>query len=83
MQTVSVTPVASGWAVRTTSIDNELFFRSGAAAERAARRLADGFVRSGEAVEITVHLKDGSRAGRFVCAPAAKAAPDQRSLESA
>lgn len=65
MQTVSVMPAANGWIVRADGIQNDLAFRSGAAAEAAAVRLAEAISASGEPVEIRVVLKDGSQAKRF------------------
>ena len=69
MRSITVTPADSGWAVRSDAIDNHLVFRSGAKAEEAAKRLGQALADSGELVQIDVHLRDGERAGRFVCVP--------------
>jgi len=69
METVFVVPAESGWAVRSQAIENEMLFRSGARAERAARRLAHALAARGEYVELSIHLKTGELAGRFVCPP--------------
>jgi hypothetical protein len=66
---VSVIPVSGGWAVTTRSLAGPMVFFSGAKAEAAARRLAETIARRGETVEIRIYLRDGSLAGRFVCAP--------------
>lgn len=69
MKTVSVVPAAHGWAVRSDAIDNELFFRTGAAAERAARRLAESLSQAGHAAKLSIHLRDGSPVATFLCPP--------------
>lgn len=74
MQTVSVMPTANGWIVRADGIQNDQAFRSGAAAEAAAVRLAEVISASGEPVEIRVILKDGSQAKRFAVPNATSAA---------
>ena len=56
METVSVVPAGSGWAVRSPAIANEMLFRSGARAERAARRLAAALAARGDYVELRIHL---------------------------
>ena len=70
MQVVSVMPAESGWSVKSNAIANEMLFRNGGRAERAARRLAHALAARGEFVELRIHLRDGSLAGRFVCPPA-------------
>lgn len=52
-RTISVTPVADGWAVTAPDMET-LVFRSGARAERHARALAAGLARAGEAVQVRV-----------------------------
>jgi hypothetical protein len=69
---VSVIPVSGGWAVTTRSLAGAMVFLSGGKAEAAARRLAETIARRGETVEIRIYLRDGSLAGRFVCAPMAE-----------
>lgn len=71
MEVVSVVPAESGWAVRSNAISNEMLFRHGSRAERAARRLAHALAARGEFVELRIYLRDGSLAGRFVCPPPA------------
>lgn len=69
MKTVSVMPAAEGWVVRSDAMDNELYFRTGAEAERAARRIAEAAARAGEPAELTILLRDGGKAARFICPP--------------
>jgi hypothetical protein len=66
---VSVIPVSGGWAVSSGVIAAPLVFFSGGKAEAAARRLAETIAHRGETAEIRIFLRDGSMAGRFVCAP--------------
>ena len=44
-------------------------FRSGRAAEKAARAMGERLARAGDTSEISIFLRDGSRAAHFVCAP--------------
>ena len=67
VQAITVAPSANGWKVTSDFFKSEMFFRSGARAEAAARRLASRIAAIGEAVEIRIFLRDGSLAGRFVC----------------
>ncbi len=83
MEVVSIVPAESGWAVRSNAISNEMLFRHGSRAERAARRLAHALAARGEFVELRVHLKDGSLAGRFVCPPPSPPPPPTLGLERA
>lgn len=86
METVSVVPAGSGWAVRSPAIANEMLFRSGARAERAARRLAAALTARGDYVELRIHLRTGELAGRFLCpppSPAAEPAPEARPATAA
>jgi len=69
VHTVSVIPVSGGWAVSARAIAAPMVFFSGAKAEAAARRLAETLAHRGETAEIRIFLRDGSMAGRFVCAP--------------
>jgi hypothetical protein len=66
MDMIDVRPLAVGWLVEGGSFDNGLTFRSGAAAERAARRLAEQYARAGRATAVRIFLRDGSLAGRFL-----------------
>lgn len=71
---ISVTAAEGGWSVRSSGADNEMMFLSGAKAELAARRLGDKLSKQGHTAEIRIYLRDGSLAGRFLCAPAAEMA---------
>ena len=66
MRRIAVTALPDGWKLTIDDIANDMVFRSGRAAERAARRLADRLARAGVWSEIRLHLKDGSLAARFV-----------------
>lgn len=70
-QTIEVTPLPSGWAVRSPVLPNDLIFARGSAAEGAARSLAERLSAAGQPVKLTIKLKDGSIAGRFVLPPRA------------
>ena len=65
MWMISVYPFDLGWAVRVSQIANDLVFRSGADAERAARLLGRRLAEAGEAVQIEVLARDDSVAGRW------------------
>ena len=69
VQAITIKPSADGWAVRTEAFDSEMFFRSGAEAEAAARRLGTKIARTGAAVEIQIFLRDGALGGRYLCPP--------------
>ncbi|CAN7608612.1 hypothetical protein LJR164_004473 [Phenylobacterium sp. LjRoot164] len=75
MKTVYVIPAAEGWIVRSDAIGNELYFKTGAAAERAGRRLAEGLARAGHAAKLSIVLRDGSPAANFLCPPLEVPAP--------
>ena len=66
MHLIMVEPFGDGWTVRSSQVDNDMPFRSGAAAETAAKALAERLARAGEAAEIRVFLRDGALAARFV-----------------
>ena len=72
MKRIAVTALPDGWKLTVDDVGNDMVFRSGRDAERAARRLAHSLARAGEWSEIRLHLKDGSLAARFV-SPAAHA----------
>lgn len=63
---IAILPADGGWLVRCNALDNALAFRSGASAERAALRLAQGFADAGTDTQISVFIRDGSLAKRFV-----------------
>jgi hypothetical protein len=69
MDVIAVEAVDGGWALRHGSVDNAQLFTSGAKAEDAARRLGARLSDAGELAEIRIYLRDGSLAGRFLCAP--------------
>jgi len=70
MRRIAVTALADGWKVTVDGVANDMVFRSGRQAERAARKLADRLARAGLESEIRLYLKDGSLAAKFIC-PAA------------
>jgi hypothetical protein len=72
MHIIAVQPINGGWAVRSTSFENDLIYQSGGAAEAVARELGEKLAAEGQRSEIRIHLRDGSIVARFVCAPAAK-----------
>jgi len=67
VRVIVVEPLAHGWAVRQSSVDNSQVFASGAKAEDAARRLAARLAKAGMAAEIQVYLRGGALGGRFLC----------------
>ncbi|MEW5686072.1 MAG: hypothetical protein AB1942_14220 [Pseudomonadota bacterium] len=66
---LSVEALPFGWVVRTGQVDGDMLFHTGAAAEAAARRLAVRLARTGVPAKLTVRLRDGSVAGRFIVPP--------------
>jgi hypothetical protein len=62
---IEIVPAEGGWMVRSDAIENELFYRSGASAESAAVRLAQGLAEAGEHTRIDIRSRDGSLARRF------------------
>ena len=75
---IFVAPAETGWSVRSDGFENDMLFLSGAKAETTARKLAEKIATSGEHAEVQVRLRDGSLAGRFVCAPAGVNSADAR-----
>jgi hypothetical protein len=67
--TISVTPQQDWWLVHVGTCENDMAFFSGAKAEAAARGLAQRMAARGVTTAILVYLRDGSVAGRFICAP--------------
>ncbi len=63
---ISVIPIGDGWAVRSSNVENEMLFSAGAKAEAAARDLARRYAESGAAAEVSIFLRDGALAGRFL-----------------
>ncbi|WP_312165438.1 hypothetical protein [Phenylobacterium sp.] len=68
---ILVAPAGDGWVVRSEAFDNELVFEAGGRAEAAARALADRYARAGSAAEVSIFLRNGDLAGRFVHGAAA------------
>lgn len=66
MKSIEIVPAECGWRVRSDAIENDLFFRSGASAESAAIRLAQGLADTGEHASIEIYIRDGSLARRFM-----------------
>lgn len=66
MRRIAVTALPDGWKLTTDNIANDMVFRSGREAERAAKRLADRLARAGVWSEVRLHLKDGTLAARFL-----------------
>jgi hypothetical protein len=66
MKRIAVSALPDGWKLTIDDVDNDMIFRSGRDAERAARRLAGRLARAGFWSEIRLHLKDGSLAARFL-----------------
>jgi hypothetical protein len=70
---ITVVPAGDGWAVRSAGFENDMLFAAGAKAEAAARDLARRVSASGETVEVSIFLRNGALAGRFLHPAAAKA----------
>jgi hypothetical protein len=66
---IVVAPAESGWRVHSQLLSIDQHFRSGAKAEVAARAIAEGLADQGISTEIHIFLRDGARAGKFICAP--------------
>jgi hypothetical protein len=67
VNTISVEPLAGGWAVRHPHAANPQVFVSGARAEEAALRLGGRLAKAGQASEVVVYLRGGALGGRFTC----------------
>lgn len=65
MKAIEIIPAEGGWMVRSNAIENQLFFTTGASAESAALRLAQGLAEAGEESQVEIYLRDGSLARRF------------------
>lgn len=65
MKVVEIVPAEGGWMVRSDAVENEMFFKSGASAESAAIRLAQGIADAGEHTRVEIYVRDGSLARRF------------------
>ncbi|RZI57986.1 MAG: hypothetical protein EOP94_03460 [Zymomonas sp.] len=69
MKRIEISPVDSGWMLRTEAMESVLFFKSGASAESAAIRLAQGLADAGEEAAVEIFLRDGSLGRRFTTPP--------------
>lgn len=69
MEKIVVEPLSGGWAVRSDIMDNAMVFRSGSAAEDAARTLALRLARLGEPVKLHLRLRNSATEARFICLP--------------
>jgi hypothetical protein len=65
---IIVKPALGGWQVACDARGHRQCFASGATAEAAARQLGGAIARGGQTAEIHIFLRDGSLAGRFLCA---------------
>jgi hypothetical protein len=79
MHLIKVTPLALGWRVCTQGLANDMVFKSGRAAELAARSLAARLSRAGQSAEVLIELRDNSIGARFSLPPARS----KRELEAA
>ena len=75
-QTIKVEPCGKDWKLRSQALD-EMTFQSGAAAEAAARLLADATAKSGLGAEVQIYLRDGSLAGCLPYPPKSPSASGQ------
>jgi len=62
MCTIEVAPAPGGWQVTLPLVANAMFYRSGRAAEAAARTLAARLARRGLTSRLKIYLRDGSLA---------------------
>jgi hypothetical protein len=69
MHTIKVAPLADGWRVCADTVANDMVFRSGRAAELAARALAARLSRAGMPTEVHIHLRDHTLGARFSLGP--------------
>jgi len=69
MDTIVVEPLKGGWSVRADTVANDMVFKSGRQAEDTARALALRLANNGRPVRLTLKIKDGQVAARFVCLP--------------
>ena len=83
MKAIEIVSAEGCWMVRSDAIENELFFMSGASAESAAVRLAQGLVDAGESAQVEIYVRDGSLARRFVVPSLRLVNPERLVAESA
>lgn len=63
---IVVAPDGDAWIVRSEELQTELTFAQGGRAEIAARALADQLAAEGRTTEVSIYLRDGALAGRFL-----------------
>lgn len=63
---IFVAPAGDGWSVRSETFENDLLFEAGGRAEAAARALATRYAEAGSPAEVSIYLRNGDLAGRFV-----------------
>ena len=66
MKTISIAPAGVGWMMRSDAIGSELLFHTGASAESAAVRLAQGLAEVGRSARVEIHLNDGALGRKFL-----------------
>jgi hypothetical protein len=69
MHLIKVAPLPDGWRVCADALANDMVFKSGRAAELAARSLAARLSRAGLPAEVRIHLRDNSLGARFAIMP--------------
>lgn len=79
MHSIKVEPLGEGWAVSVDGLAEPQVFRSGRVAEQTARSLGEKIAAAGDYAEISIYLRDGTHASRFVCVPG----PAQRGVPCA
>lgn len=57
---IKVEPIGRDWRVHDNTFGEDMMFHSGAAAEAAARVIANASARSGHGAEVQILLRDGS-----------------------
>ena len=60
MSIITLVPHAAGWTMTTDTVANDLLFRSGAEAEKAAINLAERLFQAGLPCEVRIHLRNGA-----------------------
>ena len=68
-QTIKVEPYGKDWKVWSETLDEDMMFQSGAAAEAAARLLADAAAKACGSAEVQIYLRDGSLGARLTYPP--------------
>lgn len=65
-KTLFVRPEGSAWVVGGDAAPGLRSFESGAAAENAAKAMAEALARSGQPAEVHIHLRDGRLGARYI-----------------